>query len=219
MLFKSLFRAALICAVIAPLTASAPREGRMMVLDNVTDYYDFRLTLKVPVIIDNMESLGRRKYKNQQIVGSFAVHYSSDKDGDRQIDFAIPALTNRNYKIRGTNVTYETTLDNVTWVAIGSNRSNIFNVGSVAFSMDADPSYNVGDDEPDNTLVLTVAGYGKQFGAFRGFAAGQLGCGCRAYGHVSPTRQLGPQGATDKVQDIAACFGQFRMKWTGYEVD
>lgn len=220
MLFKSLFRAALICAIAAPLTASAPREGRMQVLNNVTDYYDLQLRMKVPVIIDNMTSQGSRKFKRQLIRGTLAVHYYANKEGETEFEFYIPALTNLSYKIRGAYVTYETAIDSPpVWVAIGSNKTGVFNKSCFAATIEANPSYNVGDDEPDNTLIQTISCYGKQFGTFVGYAAGQLGCGCRAYGHVSPTRQLGPQGATDKVRDIASCFGTFRMKWVGYEVD
>ena len=220
MLIKKIISAAVFCAFLVPLTALAPRDGRMMVLNNVTDYYDFRLYLKVPVIVDNMESQGYRKFKRQELRGTLTVHYFENHLNETVFDMSIPALTNKHYKIRGANVTYETTVgESPVWVAIGNNRTGVFHNSCIAIDIDANPSYNVGDDEPDNTLILKISGRGNQFSMFSGFAAGQIGCGCHAYGHISPTRQLGPQGATDKVQDIAACFGQFRMKWVGYEVD
>lgn len=219
MLYK-VMRFAFMLALLFPLTALAPRTGRMQVISDVTDFYDIQLRMKVPVIIDNMDSLGSRKFKRQLIRGTLAVHYYTNKEGDLETEFSIPALTNLSYKIRGNYVTYETAINEMpVWVAIGSNKTGVFNRSCFAAAIEANPSYNVGDDEPDNTLIQTISCYGKQFGSFVGYAAGQLGCGCRAYGHVSPTRQLGPQGATEQVRDIASCFGTFRMKWIGYEVD
>lgn len=55
--------------------------------------------------------------------------------------------------------------------------------------------------------------YFRTIGGMRGFAAGTLGCGCKAYGHVSPTRQAGWNGATDKVDDVAAVSGQWIAVW------
>lgn len=220
MFLKNLFSIALICAVVAPLTASAPRAGRMQVVNNVTDFYDIQMRLKVPAIIDNMDSLGSRRFKLQLVRGTLAIHYYTNMEGETETEFYIPALTNLSYKIRGNRVTYETTIDEMpVWVAIGSNKTGVFNKSCFAATIEANPSYNVGDDEPDNTLIQTISCYGKQFGTFTGYAAGQLGCGCHAYGHISPTRQLGPQGVTDKVRDIASCFGTFRMKWIGYAMD
>ena len=52
----------------------------------------------------------------------------------------------------------------------------------------------------------------KQLKTLSGYAAGTIGCGCMAYGHVSPTRMLGFWGATDIVDDVAAVHGTWTAK-------
>lgn len=44
-----------------------------------------------------------------------------------------------------------------------------------------------------------------------GKVSGTLGCGCRAYGHVSPTRVAGPFGPTDWVDDVAEVDGTWSI--------
>lgn len=219
-IYSALIGLAATVAIAAPIALHNSRAARMLVSEGVTDYYELRMTLHVPVILDNMKSLGKRKFKLQQFRGRLAVHYFRDDQDRERVEMSVPALTNMSYKISGKRVTYETTIaDYPVWVAIGSNLTKIFDKASLAITIDADPSYNVGDDEPDNTLIVTLSGSGKQFMSISGFVAGQLGCGCHAYGHVSPTRKIGAQGATDVVEDIASCYGQFRLKWVGYSVD
>ena len=189
-----------------------------MVLSDVTDVYEIKMSLRIPAIVDNMQSQGRRVYKLQQLRGTMEIHYSG-KNGDT-VSFSLPALSNLTYKIRDVCVSYETTLgEDIVWTAIGNNKTDSFKQATLRLDIDANPSYNIGDDEPDNTLIATVSCYGSQFGVMRGNAAGQLGCGCHAYGHVSPTRAIGAQGATDKVVDIAACMGNVAICWKGYVRD
>lgn len=194
-----------------PFVFSATPAGRATT--NVTDIYELRMRLRVPVIIDNMESQGKRVYKSQVFRGEARIHYG-DKN---EVEFSIPALTNLSYSIRGKRVTYATEITGYPiWAAVGNNKTGIFKKATLVLGIDADPSYNIGDDEPDNTLILTLALTGNQFGRMSGYAAGQLGCGCYAYGHVSPTRRLGPDGATDSVIDIAAVYGNVYLTYKGY---
>ena len=209
--------AVVLLTLFAPIVFSATSVGRANT--NVTDIYELRMRLKIPAIIDNMESQGRRKYKSQLFYGELRIHYTG-KDGDYSAEISIPALTNRSYKIRDNCVTYRTEITGYPiWSAIGDNKTGVFNKATLAFGINADPSYNVGDDEPDNTLILTLSLIGNQFGRMSGYAAGQLGCGCHAYGHVSPTRAIGPNGATDNVVDIAAVNGTVYLKYRGYVDD
>ena len=97
-------------------------------------------------------------------------------------------------------------------VAIGHNRTGKFRDGGIEFAFQADPSYNIGKVDEDNTLILELSGYGKiKSGVLRnirGAVKGQIGCGCMAYGHVSPTRlYLG--FVSDIVYDIAPLYGTF----------
>ena len=176
----------------------------------VVDEYDLSLTLRVPAIVDNMQSLGKRIYKTQRLKGTLLATYALDGTAS----FSVPALTNLDYKIAGKPVVYSVSVsESPVWRSTGNNRSGRFTVATAAFSLVADPSYNVGDDEPDNTLQLTLAGKGRQKGIVSGVAAGRLGCGCTDYGHISPTRRNGPDGPSDEVTDIAACFGTWRVRY------
>ena len=100
-----------------------------------------------------------------------------------------------------------------------SNKTGVFKKATLSFRFQADPSYNIGTDDPDNTLILQASLTGNQFGRMTGYAAGQLGCGCHAYGHVSPTRTIGPDGATTMVSDIAAVKGTVSLKFKNRRFD
>lgn len=186
------------------------------------DRYDLKLTLKVPAIVDNMESKGKRVYKTQRLRGTLVAYYY---DEGRDPYLAVVGLYNKDYKIRGKCVTYETMVSGVLWRAVGDNRNEVFRKAAFGFRLEADPSYNVGDDEPDNTLILTLAGAGTVRSVF-GSASGQLGCGCMAYGHVSPTRVVycpyvgskwvqtcWPRWWYPTVVDIAPCWGTWSIKF------
>lgn len=120
----------------------------------------------------------------------------------------------------GKNVTYDVMLDDegrgFTFNAVGSNKTGIFNGASVCMSIVAEPSYNVGELDEDTSLYITLAGKGRlkngRVSYVHGRAAGTLGCGCTAYGHVSPTRAIGWNGPTDEVVDVASTYGTWLMR-------
>ena len=102
--------------------------------------------------------------------------------------------------------------------AIGSNKTGIFSTPSVCFKMIAEPSYAIGPMNEDNSLQLTVSGFGKTDSSrgyvryVSGTVSGTIGCGCLEYGHTSPTRLIGMWGWTDIVEDVAAVCGTWRMQ-------
>ena len=184
-----------------------------------SELYSFKMALYVPRIYDNSNSLGSRKYQRQTVAGNMQICY--DKNGNL-VDVKFCNLINKTHKLsNGKNVTYTTYLDNVMFPrfnAIGSNKTKKFNVASVCFSIAAEPSYNIGEMDEDNGLYLVLAGKGKltsngQLKNLSGYAAGTIGCGCKAYGHVSPTRRIGFYGATDQVDDVAAVYGNWSAKF------
>jgi len=167
-----------------------------------TCVYDVTMHLRVPAIVDNMQSLGRRVYKTQLLKGQMTV-----KDTDREPDVTFTTLENRSHKVGLRYVSYDVGVDKVGWHAVGDNRTGVFRKASVFLSVEATPSYALADGE-DNTLILTLAGCGATDRAISGYATGQLGCGCYAYGHVSPTRIYG----TCTVVDTAAVWGTWRAR-------
>lgn len=182
-----------VLAAMLPLLASA-----------LTDVYAFRMTLHVPRVYDNAQSTGYRKYQTQRLEGELRL----TRVKGHEPEVGVIGLRNRTHKVGGACVTYETTVDGVVWHVIGNNWTGKFNVPSMKFEIDADPSYNVGADEPDNTLLLTLAGKGTGSGkALHGYATGQIGCGCYAYGHRSPTRLFYDLGT---VVDTASVWGTWR---------
>lgn len=187
------------------------------------DEYALKMVLKVPAVVDNMQSLGSRKYKTQRVYGRLFVAYY---DEGAEPAVWIDGLVNKSYKVRGSYVTYETEVDGAMVHAIGSNKTGRFKTTTLTMSIEADPSYNVGGDEPDNTLLLVMSGQGPSPKTISGYAAGQLGCGCREYGHTSPTRivywpYIGSKYAAaclpnywyPTVVDIAPCWGKWRAKF------
>lgn len=171
--------------------------------------WELTLTVRVPRIYDNTESLGYRKYQTQKIRGYFTV---------QQMPYAEPvilfcSLENRTHKINGKPVTYDAWIDDeggTMWHVIGNNRTGVFKTRSVALKLWAEPSYAIGPEPTeDNSLILVLSGYGNSSGnRITGYVAGQIGCGCKEYGHVSPTRIWG----TDRVVDTAAVFGKWYAK-------
>ena len=189
----------------------------------IVDEYTFTMFVQVPRIYDNMHSLGSRKYQYQRLKGTLNLTWEA---GEVRPTVTIVGLTNITHRINGACISYKTTIDEGTFVyprfnVIGNNRTGIFKTGSVVFYVDADPSYNIGEDMEDNSLLLTLSGRSTTkvvngrmvFNAVRGYAAGTLGCGCKAYGHTSPTRVMGVEGPTDYVDDVAAVFGSWNMRY------
>ena len=189
----------------------------------IVDEYKFTMRVYVPRIYDNTASLGYRKYKQQTVNGTLRLTYES---GTVRPTITVTNLVNRSHKINGCNITYTTTVDSGDYVyprinVIGNNRTGVFKTGSIVFHIDANPSYNIGEDVEDNSLLITLAGRAntkvvngrRVIGTGRGNLAGTLGCGCTAYGHVSPTRVLGVEGPTDVVDDVASVWGTWSMRY------
>ena len=172
-----------------------------------TTHYDLTMSLKVPAIVDNSRSLGKRVYKVQKIKGRVVVEHDRN-GGEPSVEFRD--MVNRSHKMsNGQYVKYATVVESGGWHAVGNNRTSVFKRPSIFLTIEATPSYAIADGE-DNTLIVTLAGSGSSAKCIRGYVAGQLGCGCYAYGHVSPTRILG----TCTVVDTAAVWGTFTMKRT-----
>lgn len=209
---------------------------------SVTDTYDFKMSLQVPRIYDNTESLGSRKYQLQTIKGCMLMTYSSSSERPT-ISFTF--LTNQTHKINGKKIGYSCFVDQhgelgpMTRVnLIGSNLTGKFNVPSVCFWLDAEPDYSKGEDDEDNSLLVTLSGKGttstvkeyewvevgnvrkrvlvdqwQKIRTISGNVAGTLGCGCSAYGHVSPTRVADDHGPSQVVDDVAAVYGTWNATW------
>lgn len=172
-----------------------------------TMVYKLTMKLKVPRIYDNMQSLGSRKVQSQTVYGYVYIDKDSlDESGEPAV--FVRNVFNKTHKVGGANVTYrDADATGVMYRYIGNNKTGVFKKPCVKFSLDLDPSYNVGYDEPDNTLVIQLAGQGSSEKKIKGNVTGQIGCGCKAYGHVSPTRTVDCM-----VNDIAPLYGQFTMK-------
>lgn len=129
-------------------------------------------------------------------------------------------LFNKTHRLsNGKHVTYDGYLDEskpFRVSAIGNNRTQKFNVASICFSLMAEPNYNIGQFDEDTSLFVTLAGKGtirnEQIKNAKGSVAGTLGCGCYAYGHVSPTRIIWWYGISDIVTDVAAVYGSWRIR-------
>lgn len=179
-------------------------------LQALSETYVYKVSMKlyVPRVFDNMQSLGYRKMQWQHVTGYLAVDMdvSDDTGGEPRVwayDFV-----NKTHKVLGARVTYsDVWATDVMWRYIGSNKKNVFKKPNIKLSLDLNPSYNIGADEPDNTLVITMAGCGSSDNLIIGRVTGQIGCGCTAYGHVSPTRTV-----DCRVSDIVPMFGSFTMR-------
>ena len=195
------------------------------------DGFQFTMRLAVPRIYDNTTSKGYRKYQTQKIQGELYFVY---RNGQRP-EVVVTNLVNKTHKINGSNIKYSCWVDDGNYVVprvnfIGNNKTGKFSTGTVAFYLDAEPSYNKGEDDPDNSLLITLAGkastrkrymsewlgkaykylgYYYEFHTIRGNVAGTLGCGCMAYGHTSPTRIAGSCGASSVVDDVASVYGSW----------
>ena len=141
-----------------------------------------------------------------------------DEDGSI-IGASFANLRNKTHRLsNGKHVTYDCYLDDSKTfrvVAIGNNKTAKFNVASICFSLMAEPSYNIGLFDEDTSLFVTLAGKGRlkngRVKTANGSVAGTLGCGCYAYGHVSPTRVIWWYGVSDIVTDVAAVHGTWRI--------
>ena len=185
------------------------------------DYYSFKMRLNIPRIYNNTESLGYRKYQAQTVTGEALFLYGHD---GKLLDVQFTNMVNQTYTLsNGKKLTYpRTVLDTLIWPrfnAIGSNKTDKFNTASINFYLAAEPSYNIGEFDEDNALYIMLAGKGKFHSSKKylknasGYVAGSLGCGCMAYGHVSPTRKIEYYGPGDTVDDVAAVFGRWQLTY------
>ena len=195
------------------------------------DGFKFKMMLKVPRIYDNNTSKGSRKYQAQKIEGEMYLIYRSGE----MPEVVITNLVNKTQKLsNGSQIKYRCRIDQdkIPTIVnyIGDNKKGLFKIGSIVFFLDADPNYNKGEDDPDNSLLVAVSGksstrktwfaeflgnaykylgYYYEYNTFSGNVAGTLGCGCYAYGHTSPTRVGGACGASSIVSDVAAVWGSW----------
>lgn len=174
--------------------------------------YKLTMRLRVPRVYNNTQSLGYRKMQYQTIVGYVIV----DKDVTKAEEYtgepemSVFRVYNKTHKVNNANVTYgDADATDVMWRYIGSNKTGVFKNTNIKFSLDLNPSYNIGADEPDNALIVTLSGYGTSEKYIKGSVSGQIGCGCMAYGHVSPTRTV-----EGNVSDITPLYGTFTMRKT-----
>lgn len=68
----------------------------------VVDVYSLQIALKVPQVIDNTQSLGKRAYMLQKITGRLLVYYDNESKAAEAIELAN--LVNLSYKVGGKNV-------------------------------------------------------------------------------------------------------------------
>ena len=129
-------------------------------------------------------------------------------------------MVNHTHKLsNGKSVAYDAFLDNekpMQVAAIGNNKTLKFNTASICFSIEAEPSYSIGDINEDNSLYVTLAGKGiirnGKIHSASGNVSGTLGCGCYDYGHTSPTRLIWWWGISPYITDIAAVYGRWSLK-------
>lgn len=224
----------------------------LVALCSVADLYDFTATVQVPRVYDNSESMGYRKNQTQTLRGKMVILYGENpslESGWNRPAVSFLWLTNQTHKINNRKIGYSCTVNNdgcsldgpMTRVnAIGDNKRDVFTTPDIVFYLDAEPDYSIGEDDEDNSLLVTLSGTGsmstvsvygyeevwhgsgkraystkkrvllrkyKRIKSLNGKVAGTLGCGCRAYGHKSPTRVMGPYGATCSVDDVAKVQG------------
>jgi len=192
---------ALIAALCAVSGFSAKAE---------TITYKLVMKLDIPRVYDNMQSKGYRKVQKQRIVGFVTIN----KDAVGEPVIKTYGIFNKTHLVGGKYVTYDDTVaDDVMWRYIGSNETGVFKNVQLKFSLDLDPSYNIGADEPDNALIITLSGRGVNEKYIRGMVTGQIGCGCTAYGHISPTRTV--HGEVDDIAPICGKFALMRREVSG----
>lgn len=212
---NKLIKTLIILASVAMSTSSAYSAATV-------DTYKFKMRLSVPRIYDNTQSLGYRKYQKQTIEGLLHIYYWDDGSSE----FRITELVNKTHKVNGSRITYECyphpLINDSLVVGIGHNKTMVFKQSGMYFAFVADPSYNIGGVEEDNSLYVELSGHGKlakktKYGCripnnIAGSAVGKLGCGCTAYGHKSPTR-LYTGFLSDIVYDIAPVDGTWVARW------
>lgn len=160
----------------------------------------------------------------QVINGVMRVVFPDNGEDGAYVEFGT--LTNRQWKLsNGSHVTYNAFTWSTRYNCIGSNKTGKFKTAVANFDMSADPSYAIWEEpSDDNSLELRLSGGAtlvKKNGYlkprfFVGSVAGTLGCGCTAYGHLSPTRRLwwyGPMTDPAYSDDVSATYGTWRATY------
>lgn len=210
--------AALATALLMSITS------RAATVECTVDEYKLIMYVYVPRIYDNNMSLGYRKYQRQKITGYLQIAYPND--GSRPT-ILVEELINQTHKLStGTKVSYKCRIDqNMMYPRvnlIGNNKTDKFNTAAINFYLDAEPNYNKGEDDEDNSLLITLGGKGLTRAAnggrrifyISGNLAGTLGCGCYSYGHTSPTRVAGWRRHLNIVDDVAAVWGSWVARYS-----
>ena len=167
--------------------------------------YKVSMRMRIPRVYNNSDSKGSRRMEYQTIKGELTVDTETTGDSHEPTIKAC-SFYNITHRINGKHVTYESgDAYNVTWRYIGSNKTGEFKRTCLAFSLILDPSYNIGEETPENTLSIDFSGYGSTKKRISGRVTGTVGCVCGEYGHVSPTRTI-----DGVVNDICPTYGTFK---------
>ena len=215
----SLTRKTILSALIALATVPLFAKEEYVTVD----VYDFKASLKVPQVVNNTTSQGKRVFKSQSIKGYLLIGYHPDG----KVEIGFLDLVNKSFKVNGAYVTYEAIVDTEgehVWPRlnyIGDNAKESFKTATICWYSEFLPSYaKGGEGGEDNSFLLTFSGKATTSTSlskgcrlpqtFSGYCAGTQGCGCSAYEHKSPTRKASECGPTCEVDDVAAAFGTWR---------
>ena len=167
--------------------------------------YKVTMHMRIPMVYDNSESKSYRRMNHQTIKGEIIVDTKTTGDSHEPTINAC-SFYNRTHRINGKYVTYESDdAYRVAWRYIGNNKTGKFKHTCLAFSLILNPSYNIGEETPENTLSIDLSGYGSSKKRISGKVTGTVGCVCGEYGHVSPTRTI-----DGEVNDICPTYGTFK---------
>ena len=133
-------------------------EGTTQPATETVDTYRFKMSIYLPRIYENAQSLGYRKYQKQSLTGELSIIYR----GSEPPKFKVEKLVNNTQR----GISYECYSESgESWidgmvVALGSNKTKKWNQSGMKFSFWADPSYNIGDLGEDNSMFLDLSGKG-----------------------------------------------------------
>lgn len=154
-----------------------------------------------------------------------------DYEEDMVSSVRFSQFVNHTYSISGSPVTYlvymdEEQLYNFSWC--GDNLKNKFTRPNMNLQIVMEPSYKIGEEMLDDihlSIACTKGSVRYMYfneckiqipNRLRGYCTGQIGCNCKAWGHVSPTRFWGYFGPSF-VTDVASISGQMTLKWNSRE--
>lgn len=192
---------------------------------SAVDVYDFKARVNIARVYANSDSLGYRKFQKQTLEGRIEIEYGEEF----QPSISLVGLVNKTHKVNGENVTYKCLTNDERLYRrmnfIGSNKTGKFRTPAICLFVEAYPSYAVESQDEDNSLYFVMSGKGSSttcMGAripktIIGKIAGTIGCGCKGYRHISPTRVLGKCGVSELVDDVCPLDGTFKMKYNKKE--